>query len=157
MYVFDNSLSGLKNVVILANFDVTTQNVTADFPYTGTWHDLMDESTVNVSSTSQTISLAPGEFKIYGNQQATLSHVQTQLMQIGLRQNPVKERIEIDLPTTDVYTYKLYSALGQELDKGVHKKGNVLRLTVPTQQGVYFVVVKNNKNNQFGLCKVLVE
>jgi 1,4-alpha-glucan branching enzyme len=157
VYVFDNSLSGLKNVVILANFDVTTQNVTADFPYTGTWHDLMDESTVNVSSTSQTISLAPGEFKIYGNQQATLSHVQTQLMQIGLRQNPVKERIEIDLPTTDVYTYKLYSALGQELDKGVHKKGNVLRLTVPTQQGVYFVVVKNNKNNQFGLCKVLVE
>ena len=157
MYVFDNSLSGLKNVVILANFDVTTQNVTADFPYTGTWHDLMDESTVNVSSTSQTVTLAPGEFKVFGNQQATLSHVQTQLMQIGLRQNPVKERIEIDLPTTDVYTYKLYSALGQELDNGVHKKGNVLRLTVPTQQGVYFVVVKNNKNNQFGLCKVLVE
>lgn len=107
--------------------------------------------------TNQTVTLAPGEFKVFGNQQATLSNLSAQLLQLALRQNPVKERIEIDLPTTDVYTYKLYSALGQELDTGEHNKGNVLRITAPTQQGVYFVVVKNKKNNQFGLCKVLVE
>ncbi|MEK9530084.1 MAG: alpha-amylase family glycosyl hydrolase [Flavobacteriaceae bacterium] len=159
VYLWDNSLgaSELKNVIILANFDVTTQGVVAGFNTTGTWYNLMDNSTLNVSSTNQTVTLAPGEFKIYGNQQATLSNRSSQLLQLALRQNPVKERIEIDLPTTDVYTYKLYSALGQELDSGEHNKGNVLRITAPTHQGVYFVVVKNKKNNQFGLCKVLVE
>jgi 1,4-alpha-glucan branching enzyme len=157
IYLWDNSLtaSELKNVIILANFDVTTQGVVAGFNTTGTWYNLMDNSTINVSSTNQTVTLAPGEFKIYGNQQATLSNHSSQLLQLALRQNPVKERIEIDLPTTDLYTYKLYSALGQELDTGEHNKGNVLRITAPTQQGVYFVVVKNIKNNLFGLCKVL--
>ena len=159
IYLWDNSLtaSELKNVIILANFDVTTQGVVAGFNTTGTWYNLMDNSTLNVSSTNQTVTLAPGEFKIYGNQQATLSNHNPQLLQLALRQNPVKERIEIDLPTTEVYTYKLYSALGQELDTGEHNKGNVLRITAPTHQGVYFVVVKNKKTNQFGLCKVLVE
>ncbi len=157
IYLWDDTLSGLKNVVILANFSVTTQNVTADFPYTGTWVDLMDNSTLSVSSTGQAVTLAPGEFKIYGNQQATLSTHSPQLLALGLRQNPVKERIEIDLPTTAVYSYKLYSALGQELHHGIHSTGNLLSLKAPTQQGMYFVVVKNTTTNQYGLCKVLIE
>ena len=157
IYIWDNSLSGLKNVVILANFDVTTQNVTSNFPFTGTWYNLMDDSTLSVSSTAQAVTLAPGEFKIFGNQQATLSNHNPKLLHIGLRQNPVNEHIEIDLPTEDEYSYKLYSALGQEVLSGKHKNRTLLTLSAPTQKGVYFVVLKNSATHQFGLCKVLVE
>ena len=43
IFIWDDALpsSDLKNVVILANFDVVSQNVTPDFPYTGTWYNLM--------------------------------------------------------------------------------------------------------------------
>lgn len=157
IYVWNETLNGLKNVVILANFDVTTQNVTSNFPYTGTWYELMDESTLSVSSTGHVVTLAPGEFKIYGNQQATLSIQNPALLRLGLRQNPVKDRIEIDLPTENLYSYKLYNALGQELLTGEHKIGKQLNLAAPAQKGVYFVVLKNSTTNQFGLCKVLVE
>jgi 1,4-alpha-glucan branching enzyme len=157
IYIWNETLPGIKNVVILANFDVTTQNVTSDFPYTGTWHNLMDNSTLSVSSLGQAVTLAPGEFKIFGNQQATLSNHRPELLQLGLRQNPVKERIEIDLPNEDVYTYKLYSTLGQEVSNGKHKGGKVLTISAPVQKGIYFVVLKNSATQQFGLCKVLVE
>ena len=157
IYIWNETLTGLKNVVILANFDVTTQNVASDFPYTGTWYDLMDNSTLSVSSLGQAVTLAPGEFKIFGNQQATLSNQRPELLQLGLRQNPVKERIEIDLPNEDVYTYKLYSALGQEVFTGKHKNGKVLTISAPAQRGTYFLALKNKLTNQYGLCKVLVK
>ena len=157
IYVWNETLSGLKNVVILANFDVTRQSITADFPYTGTWHNLMDESTLNVSSTNQAISLAPGEFKIYGNQQATLSNYNPKMFPLGLRQNPVKERIEIDLPTEDAYSYKLYNSLGQEISGTKKTTGKILTLTAPKQKGLYFVLVKNDNTQLLGICKVFVE
>ncbi len=75
IFVWDDALptSELKNVVILANFDVTSQNITPDFPYTGTWYDLMDESgstSISVTNTTSPINIAAGQFKIYGNQVA---------------------------------------------------------------------------------------
>ena len=157
IYIWNEALNGLKNIVILANFDVTTQNVSGDFPYTGTWYDLMDESTLSVSSVGQVITLAPGEFKIFGNQQAVLSNYNPELLRLGLRQNPVKERIQIDLPNEDTYSYKLYNTIGTELYNGNHKNGKVLTISAPAQKGVYFVVVNNKKTNQYGMCKVLVE
>ena len=65
----------MRNVVILANFSVAAQNIIPDFPYTGTWYNLMDNSTINVSNTASTINLQPGEYRVYGNRPAnTLSN-----------------------------------------------------------------------------------
>src|SRR5690606_7833009 len=45
IYIWDDAIpaSDLKNVVILTNFDVTSQNITPNFPYTGVWYDLRSE------------------------------------------------------------------------------------------------------------------
>ena len=69
IYIWDDGIDSnlLKNVVIVSNFDVVEQTITPYFPYTGTWFDLMDEngeSSINVNSTSEQITLQPGEFKI---------------------------------------------------------------------------------------------
>jgi hypothetical protein len=55
--------------LIIANFDVT-KNVTTGFPHTGTWYDLMDNTTINVSNVTAPITLAAGGYKIYGNKAA---------------------------------------------------------------------------------------
>lgn len=63
----ETAVSALKNVVILANFTLSPQNIVPDFPYTGNWVNLMDNSTVAVNSTSAPITIEPGGFRIFGN------------------------------------------------------------------------------------------
>jgi 1,4-alpha-glucan branching enzyme len=55
------------NVVIIANFDVNPQSVTADFHHTGNWYHFFDGGLAyNVAgNTSVNITLQPGEFRIY--------------------------------------------------------------------------------------------
>ena len=66
--------SDIKYITIIGNFGVTTQSINPNFQQTGTWYDLLNNNnTISVSNTNATISLAPGEFKIYANNPATLS------------------------------------------------------------------------------------
>ncbi len=70
IYVWDDTLPSteLKNVIIITNFDLTPKDVVPDFPYTGTWYSLLDRNTpLEVSDVASPITLAPGEFKIFGN------------------------------------------------------------------------------------------
>lgn len=71
IYIWNDALpsSSLKNVVVVANFTTTAQTVTPNFPYSGTWYNLMDNSSMNASG-STTVVLQPGEFRIFGNQTA---------------------------------------------------------------------------------------
>jgi hypothetical protein len=70
--ITDNTLpvASLKDVVIIANFDVTAKNVPTVFPYAGEWFNLLDNTSYNVVNVNDAISVAAGQFKIYGNKQA---------------------------------------------------------------------------------------
>ena len=122
IYIWDDALpsTSLKNIVVLANFDVTTQNVIPNFPYTGIWYDLMDASgntTVSVSNTSDAISLAPGEFKIFGNQTSTLSTNEVLFEKnIGIFPNPANEYFKINQPSHKIVIYNTIGTIVQ-----VHK------------------------------------
>lgn len=56
------------SVVTFANFDVTLQNVTVTFPSSGTWYNYFTGASFNATGASQTISMAPGEYRVYVNQ-----------------------------------------------------------------------------------------
>jgi len=118
VYVWDDNLSSseLKNVVILANFDVVDQSVTPYFPYSGTWFDLMDEdgdTTLNVASTTDQITLQPGEFKIYGNQASTtLSNTIFDETDFIISPNPSLDFITIN---KDADLIEIYDVTGKML------------------------------------------
>ncbi len=116
IYIWDDTIPAdqLKNVVVLANFDVTNQNVTPDFPYAGTWYDLMDDSgssSISVTSTSEPIVLAPGEFKIYGNVAVNILSndyfEQDQDAGIRLFPNPTRDNIHINRKAKAVIFYDI--------------------------------------------------
>lgn len=112
IYVYDNSLpsSQLKNVVILANFSVANQNITPDFPYTGMWYNLMDNTPYNVTNTTTAITLAPGQFRIFGNQPATLSNPENQITSVKLYPNPANNYFVIE---GEISKAEIYSVTGQ--------------------------------------------
>ena len=116
IYIWDDGIDSnlLKNVVIVSNFDVVEQTITPYFPYNGTWFDLMDEngeSSINVNSTSDQITLQPGEFKIFGNQSSiALSQNEYEIDDVYFYPNPSEGYINFN---KDVDLIEIYDITGK--------------------------------------------
>ena len=110
IYVWDDALPAntLKNVVVISNFSVGTQSVNPSFPYTGTWYNLMDNTSINVTNTQSTISLAPGTYRIYGNALPSLSNDQFDVMEnVNLSPNPSNGFFTVNITTAEVAVYSI--------------------------------------------------
>ncbi|MFH4963362.1 alpha-amylase family glycosyl hydrolase [Gaetbulibacter sp. M235] len=148
IYIWNNALPNLKNVVILANFDVTAQNVTPDFPYTGTWYDLIDETgntSINVTNTASPINLSAGAFKIYGNQSSTLSNNDVVFANdFNLYPNPTTSSFQINKPVDTVSIYDITGKLILKFKGGFQKyhEFNISSIS----QGIYIVNIKTNNS-----------
>ncbi|MCO6174281.1 alpha-amylase family glycosyl hydrolase [Flavobacterium sp. NRK F10] len=147
IYIYDNSLpaSSLKNVVVLANFSVADQNVTPDFPYTGIWYDLMDNTPITVSSTSAQILIPSGQFKIYGNQPATLTAETFDLEnEFALYPNPAKESFSVSSSADSI---EIFSITGQSILKQSNIEANQAIAVTNLKSGVYLIkITKENKS-----------
>lgn len=139
------SSTQLKDVLIVANFDVTAQNVATGFPYTGTWYNLMDNTTINVVNTTAPINIPPGEFRIYGNQQVLLAIEDFEKPNtITLYPNPVSDYFTLNVFSSKV---EIYSLSGQ-LVKGFLDKGNKMTKFSVSElnTGLYIVKVTDDIN-----------
>ncbi|POY40368.1 alpha-amylase [Flavobacterium alvei] len=147
VYIWDNNipLSQLKNVVILSNFDVTDQSVNPSFPYTGTWYNLMDNTSINVTDVNATLLIAAGGFKIYGNQPSTLGVVSFGLSQdIFLYPNPSSTYFTINANTSKV---EVYSVTGQLVKSFKPNQSKEYQFAISDlNKGVYFVKALNENN-----------
>ena len=105
----DTTNPAIKHINIIGNFGVTTQSINPDFQQTGTWYDFADNNAaLNVTNTNTSISLAPGEFKIYATSQVTLSTIDNYLNSItSLTPNPVKDSFKIGIAVNRVIIYDL--------------------------------------------------
>ena len=54
-------------VVVVGNFDLSAKTVTVNFPATGTWYSYLTKTSINVSGTSASVTLQPGEYHVYLN------------------------------------------------------------------------------------------
>ncbi|GAA4238265.1 hypothetical protein GCM10022291_28080 [Postechiella marina] len=146
IYTGNENTSGseLKNVIVIANFAVTNKTINPNFPYTGTWYDLMDESgnsTIDGATTS--INLAPSEFRVYGNQASTLAttSIETEL-DLKLFPNPAKKSFSIN---KNLKTLSVYSITGKLVKtfRGNFIKGHNFNIT-DLKAGLYLVKISNN-------------
>ena len=92
------------NVVVSANFDLINATQTINFPHTGTWYDYFGEEDINVTNTSHTLSLKPGEFRLYtdfelASPDIVLSNDQAEERSHAIYPNPTTGLITIDLAT----------------------------------------------------------
>ncbi len=156
IYISDNSISDpntIKNVVILSNFSTISQNITGNFPYTGTWYNLMDNSSFEVVTTTDKITIESGGFRMFGNKPSTLSRTNFDAStQIQLHPNPTSKYFTLN---TNVNKVQIFSVTGQ-LVKTFAKnlKDNQFEIG-ELIKGIYLVKVinENNSTKSFKLIK----
>lgn len=74
---FTTSLSGAgkqiklnhddMNVVIVGNFNVSAQDISVTFPSSGKWYEYFSQSEITLTTTSTTLTMNPGEYRLYSN------------------------------------------------------------------------------------------
>jgi hypothetical protein len=109
--------------VVVANFDVFQQTPTVSFPANGTWYDYTNGGTISVSGNSQSITLPPGQFKVYLNQNITggiVTNIRDVIannseFKLNIFPNPVTQSstISYELPKSGKVSIQLINIQGQ--------------------------------------------
>lgn len=156
--VFDTSIPSteLKNVIILANFDVNAQTVNTNFPggVTATWYDLMDPTgTTTVSNSTTSISIPAGQFRILGNKASNVLSVSDNVLSgFNIYPNPSRTSFSINLNVSEVEIFDLTGKLVKSFSGDFTRTDTFDISNLNT--GMYIVKVENN-NNQVKTTKLV--
>jgi glycosidase len=121
------SLTGADlSVVTVGNFDVTVQTATITFPQAGTWYNYLTGEQLRVASTSQSMTLQPGQYAVYTSRQltkptgttlATTGAQAAAVFKLTLLPNPAAgtTTVAYELPTGTTATIAVQNLLGQTI------------------------------------------
>lgn len=110
--------------VVIANFDVVEQNPAVAFPANGTWYDYTNGGTISVSGNSQNITLAPGQFKVFLDQNISGGVITTAIrdvvansneFKLSVYPNPIQQTstVRYELPKSGKVSIQLMNIQGQ--------------------------------------------
>ena len=152
IYIYDNALPStqLKNVVVLANFSVANLTIVPSFPYTGTWYNLMDNSSINVTDVNAPISINAGQFFVYGNKLPALSINDNEITKsMILSPNPTINYFTLSANTTNV---EIYSMTGQLVKNFKNNFNNETQFEIgDLNNGIYLVKVTDTSDREVTL------
>ena len=136
--------SEIQYINVIGNFGVTSQNINPTFQTTGTWYNLLDDNTsLNVSNINGTITLAPGEFKVFGNKPAALSTEKVSIdNSLLIYPNPTKDNFKLDTESKHLIIYNLLGKKVKEF-KGNFNSSSSFSIK-NLEKGMYFIRVDNN-------------
>jgi hypothetical protein len=138
VYTSTTQTSALSYVFVLTNFTDSTYNVAGGFPFTGTWANLMDNTTFNVATTSMNISIEPGGFRVFGNQQVLNNETFDTSELITMSPNPAATYFTLN---SDVEKVQIFSITGQLLKSFSKVSSNNQYAIADLNQGVYLVKI----------------
>ncbi|OUS03606.1 alpha-amylase [Flavobacteriales bacterium 33_180_T64] len=141
--IFDTSLpvSELRNVIVLANFDVVAQTVNTSFPTGGVWFDLMD-NTGSTTYSASTITIQAGQFRIFGNQPTTLTTNDFNTNTIfSIYPNPVNTSFKTNKAFNSLQVFDITGKLVKSFN-GDFTKNDTYDISDLTQS-IYLVKIEN--------------
>lgn len=144
----DASATGdeIKYVTIIGNFGVNTLSINPTFQETGTWYDLLDDAgaSIEVTDVNAVISLQPGEFKVYANEQRSLSTPDiNNIISFNAYPNPAKTAFSINESVQKVFVYNITGALAKKFE-GDFEAGTNFEIG-ELSRGLYLVQIQNEK------------
>ncbi|WP_299273099.1 alpha-amylase family glycosyl hydrolase [uncultured Psychroserpens sp.] len=142
--IFDTTIPtiNLRNVVILANFDVVPQTVNTSFPTAGAWYDLMDVNGTTTYSAS-TVTIAPGQFRIFGNNPpVTLGTNDFNINTFSIYPNPVNTSFKTNKTLSRLQIFDITGKLVKSFN-GDFTENDTYDISDLTQS-IYLVKIENN-------------
>ena len=146
IYLVDDNATGSepKYVIIVGNFGVTSLTTQPFFQEAGTWYDVVTETSLEVSDTAMNVSLAPGEFKVYFNNQPSLSTNEVSALNYTVYPNPTANYFSISNEVDAVQVYDMNGRLIKDY-KGSFNANH--RFGVENlSPGLYFITYRNQQN-----------
>lgn len=156
IHVWNQSLpnSELNHVIVVANFRTNAAIITPDFPQTGTWFNLLDETSFQVTSTNQNITLQAGEYRIFGNQLAERLNVEDLVLYANfdfkVLNNPVKNSlIQIQFQTELPSKFSLFDAQGRLIQTiAVDASDNYIEIPLNSKSNLFILNFENLQNKK---------
>jgi len=159
------------NVIILGNFDVQEMTVVPGFPNTGIWYDYFTGQPLEVTDLAETITLQPGEYRMYTDVQLPTPLIGTGIDDndnsdegfLKVYPNPSRDfNIDIKLESASVLDLSLFDLSGRRL-------GNIYSGQIPAgtykfnfsgseyklNSGLYFL--RSTTESRSEVVKILVE
>lgn len=146
IYIFNTSLplDKIRNVVVLANFSVESQTINPNFYTTGTWYNLMDNSSFQVTNTTAPITIPAGQFRVFGDRATTLSNDTFDLSDsVVLYPNPSNDYFSINTNTSKVEVYAISGQLVKSFDN--QSSGYQFNIS-DLKAGIYMVKITDSNN-----------
>ena len=136
----------LSYVIVLTNSTNTTAFTPGGFPYTGTWYNLMDGTSINVTNVNQNITIEADGFRVYGNKAPNLGTDTFEISKIALYPNPSKGNFNISTSAKQVSIYSITGQLVQEF-KGNFDSNYQYGIN-KLNQGLYIVKVVDEQDRE---------
>ncbi len=157
------------DVVIVGNFGVTAAGASGDFTQTGTWYDFFEGTEYEVTSTDQTVTLDPGEVKIFttkqfdapepglitNNESEGPSDTPTSFKLYNNYPNPFNPTtsLSFDIPNAGVVTLEVFDVLGRKVSTLVNERKAPGSYTISfnangLSSGIYFARLSTGNNVQ---------
>jgi len=136
----------LSYVFVLTNATNAVSNSAGGFPFTGTWYNLMDGTSFNVTDVNMAVSIEIDGFRVFGNKPALLSTGNFELPSISLYPNPSKGNFNISTNTKQVSVYSITGQLVKEF-KGAFDS-NYQYAIDNLNQGLYIVKVVDEQDRE---------
>lgn len=140
------STPDLSYVFVLTNATNSVSNAAGNFPYAGTWYNLMDGTPLTVTSTSMLINIEADGFRVFGNKQALLSQPDFNKATIVLHPNPSTGNFHIN---TNVQHLSIYNSTGQLVKEFKGNFDTAHSYSIDDLiNGIYLVKITDKNNNQ---------
>lgn len=140
-----------ENVLIAGNFGMASVSAVLDFQKTGIWYDYFGQKSLNVTATSQSILLAPGEYKVYSTQNygaQVITDIEDELVDTGkllIGPNPATDyiRVKSEQKTRSISVYNILGIKTKEFILSNVPGGEDELYIGDLHPGIYFLQVWN--------------
>lgn len=166
------SANDSSQIIIVGNFDVTSQTGSVTFPTTGTWYNYLRGNTFTATGAAQSMTLLPGEYHVYLNRNLVnavttpvidINNPGTEL-QLFVYPNPAESNsvAEIYIPERGNVQMELWNLQGQKarvvLSATLNKGKHTVSLSAKTNNlpaGMYLLNVQTKNGSR--TVKVLIQ
>ena len=157
------------DVVIVGNFGVTAAGASGNFTQTGTWYDFFEGTEYEVTTTDQTVTLDPGEVKIFttkqfdapepglitSNESDSDSGTPTSFRLYNNYPNPFNPttNLSFDIPNVGMVTLEVFDVLGRKVSTLINERKAPGSYTISfnangLSSGIYFARLSTDNNIQ---------